>query len=380
MNPQVPKSGRRWIKVVANCVLLLASLLLAAGFAEFGVRVAAPQQLISLRPDLWQPADTVGWLRRPNISAEINTGERTVHLITDSVGFRIGASGRREGIPVLVLGDSFMEALQVEHEQSFAGLLESKASKAVGASVAVRNAGIGGWAPAQYLARAKSLLPREDFRLVIAAIYVGNDAPEIRTDYIAPREAVKRHDFRLPRALTKREFVEATLRPLNDALEVRSELFMMLRNQLDVVRMKTGTSPQAFPPEFLKSEATGERWTIAADICAEINEVAREHGAKTLFVLIPSDFQVEPENFYKQVRGFGIDTATVDLDQPSRRFQEELSRRDLRFVDVLSSFREQQRAGVRLYGKVDKHLGPNGHRVLAEIIAPAVTQLLTSGQ
>jgi hypothetical protein len=370
----------RWKRIVANCVLLGVSLLFAAGAAEVGVRVAAPQQLISLRPDLWQPADTVGWLRRPNISGEINTGERTVQLITDADGFRIGEHGRRTGIPVLVLGDSFMEALQVSHEQSLAGLLESTVSRAIGQPVAMRNAGMGGWSPTQYLARARSVLPHEDYRLVITAIYVGNDAPEERRDYVAPREAAPRHSFRWPRALSKREFVEAALRPLNDALEVRSHLFMMLRNELEVVRMKTGTSPNAFPSEFLKSEANDPRWTIAADICAEISELARQHGAQSLFVLVPSDFQVDPAHFYEQVRGFGIDTATVDLDQPSRRFKEELTRRRLTVIDVLSDFRGRHEAGARLYGEVDKHLSPEGHQALADILSPVVVQMLTSAQ
>src|SRR5687767_14867266 len=105
MTGEVRKSASRWPRIGANVVLLISSLCVAAGLAEVGVRVTAPQQLISLRPDLWQPADTVGWLRRPNVSAHINTGERTVRLITDRDGFRVGEHGRRSGTPVLLLGD-----------------------------------------------------------------------------------------------------------------------------------------------------------------------------------------------------------------------------------------------------------------------------------
>jgi NAD(P)-dependent dehydrogenase (short-subunit alcohol dehydrogenase family) len=376
MTVEVRNSASRWTKIAANGVVLISSLCVAAGLAEVGVRIAAPQQLISLRPDLWQPADTVGWVRRPNVSAEINTGERTVHLITDRDGFRIGQNGRSSGIPVLLLGDSFMEALQVEYEQSFAGLIERSLSTAGGKAIAVRNAGVGGWAPAQYLSHARALFEREKYRLVITALYVGNDAVPLRTDYTAPRRTAERQQFRLPKELSKADFVNATLRPLNDALEIRSHLFVMVRKELETFRMKAGMSPQYFPPEFLKSEATANRWAIAADICTEISELARQHGAQALFVLVPADFQVEPDNFYQHVRAFGIDTATVDLDQPSRRLAEELGKRGLTVVDVLARFRARRQAGEHLYGQVDKHLSPAGHNALAELVTPVAAELL----
>jgi hypothetical protein len=124
---------RRWIRMaVVNGGLFVTSLVLAAGVAEVGVRIAAPQQLILIRPDLWEPADTVGWLRRSNVDARVNTGEGTVRLITDHDGFRVGEERRRTGVPVLLLGDSFMEALQVDHEQSLAGLLDISLSAATG--------------------------------------------------------------------------------------------------------------------------------------------------------------------------------------------------------------------------------------------------------
>jgi hypothetical protein len=377
MTGEVRKSASRWTKIGANIVVLISSLCVGAGLAEVGVRLAAPQQLISLRPDLWQPADTVGWLRRPNVSADINTGERTVRLITDRDGFRVGEHGRSSGIPVLLLGDSFMEALQVDYEQSFAGLIEQSLAKTSRQAVAVHNAGMGGWAPAQYLSHARALLQREDYRLVITALYVGNDAVTKRTDYTPPRKTAERHRFRLPRSLTKTELVNATLLPINDAMEVRSHLFVMLRKQLETFRMKAGMSPNYFPPEFLKSEADSERWAIAADICKEIKELARAHGAQALFVLVPADFQVEPDNFYQHVRAFGIDTATVDLDQPSRRLSDELTARGLVVVDVLPRFRELRRTGEHLYGSVDKHLSPRGHQALTELVTPVAAELMS---
>lgn len=369
------RTSRRSMRAFAF-VLVVGSLIFSTGMAEVAVRIAAPQQLIVLRPDLWEPADTVGWDRRPNVSAEINTGEGAVRLVTDSVGFRIHPNGRRAGIPVLLLGDSFMEALQVEYENSLAGVLDQSLSAAVKKPVAIRNAGINGWAPTQYLAKARALLPHDDYRLIIAAVYVGNDAPPIKVDYFPPRQRVERHSLRLPRNFSAAEFIDSALLPINDFFEVRSHLFVLIRKQLETLRMKSGTSPTYFPNEFLKAEANTPRWDIAADFCEQINALAKQHGIPALFVLIPSDFQVDHEKFMQYVRGFAIDTASVDLDQPSRRLAEELQGRGLHVLDPLQRFRELHTSGRRLYGQVDQHMNAAGHQALAELVTPLAAQLI----
>ena len=107
--------------------LMGGSLVVALVLAELLVRQVAPQQLIIIRPGVWQPADSVGYVFRSNLDTEINTGERTVGLSTDDAGFRVGSNGRADGDRhLLLIGDSFMAALQVSYEQSLAGLMEEE--------------------------------------------------------------------------------------------------------------------------------------------------------------------------------------------------------------------------------------------------------------
>jgi lysophospholipase L1-like esterase len=377
--PLRPRFRQRLRALLPNLALGLGSFVVVLLVAELAVRLLAPQQLIQIRPDVWQPADTVGWLHRPNVNTRINTGERTVHIYTDAEGFRVGAQGRgTEGRRVLILGDSFMEALQVDHEQSFAGLLEARLPAATGAPVAVRNDGVGGFGTSHYLLRARALLPRDDYALVITALFVGNDAQTQRLEYLPPRAPVERFRFRLPRRLAWREVVNATLRPLNDLLEVRSHLFLLFKNRLQTLRMRTGLASRFFPTEFRTSEATSPRWTITADLCREISELASAHGARALFVLIPTEFQVDSTELRQYIRGYGVDPAAIDLDQPNRRLAEELSARGLTVIDPLPDFRAAFAAGVRLYGSVDRHLTPEGHRRLAELALPAAAHALSA--
>jgi hypothetical protein len=269
-----------------------------------------------------------------------------------------------------------MEALQVDYEQSFAGLLQQDLGRAAGAPVAVRNAGIGGWDPNQYLLRAESLLRSEPYNLVIAAIYVGNDVVEKRREYFPPRQREDRSEFRFPRALSKNEFVDAWLRPFNDALEVRSHLFILTRNRLKTLRMKAGLHPLGFSQEYLKQTAQSERWGLTADICKDIAELAAANGAQTLFVLIPDALQVSPQALDAYLTGYNINPADVDLEQPNRRLREELERRGMPVIDVLPAFRAARENGVQLHGTVDAHLTPEGHKILVDQVTPMAAQML----
>jgi len=152
------RAGSR--RAASNLALLLASLVVTLGLGELLTRITAPQQLILKRPDVWQAVDTLGWAHRPNVHTTINTGERTVQFITDADGLRVGARGPiNADTRILLLGDSFIEALQVEYENTVAGLLEARLPHLIGHPVAVRNAGVGDWGPPQYYLRARQYYP-----------------------------------------------------------------------------------------------------------------------------------------------------------------------------------------------------------------------------
>ncbi len=370
---------KRWRDWLLNVLIAGAALLAGLGLGEWLVRWVAPQQLVLKRPDVWQPADSVGWVNRPNLNTTINTGERTVRLFTDQDGFRVGPAGRVEGTQrILLLGDSFMEALQTEYDQSFPGLLEAHLAQRLHGAVAIRNTGVGGWDPPQYLIEARRTLGREHFDLALVAVYLGNDIVPERIERYAPRAPVEVHRLRLPRQLSGREFIDAVLYPVNDFLELRSQLFILLKTRLQALRTRLGLTAEEFPVGLLRQEAGSPRWSVTAGILSDIRDVARAHGVTTLFVLIPAPYQVDSAEFHRSLRGFQIDSAAVDLDQPNRLLATAMRGHHLEVLDVLPAFRKAQQAGSRLYGRVDRHLSSAGHELLARLVEPLVVERLAA--
>lgn len=357
--------------------VLFLSTAAAAALGELLVRFLAPQQLLIKRPDIWMAVDTLGWVHRPDINTTINTGERTVRVVTDSNGFRVGGNARPPGQKrILLLGDSFMEAFQVEYEQSLAGLLEARLPAHIGTSVAVVNTGVGGWDPPQYWLQGRALLQRRAVDLVIVSLYLGNDVVARRNDRYPPRAPIEVHHLRFPRRLSWSELADAVLYPINDYLVVRSQLFVFLKTRLHTLLMRLHLTGVYFPEVLLRREATSPRWNVTADICRDIAALGQRNGVPTLFVLAPSSYQVDPAAFAQFLRGFGIDSGQVDLDQPDRLMREALEQRHLRVVDALPGLRAAQEAGPPLYGSIDNHLSPAGHDALERIIEPEVAALL----
>ena len=127
---------------------------------ELALRIFLPPD--SPRPFEFRiPHPTLGWVLQPNTTYVNQLPEGTVTVTYNSQGWRDleHEVEKPEGVfRILVLGDSFMEALQVEYEESLAGWIERESVSTFGAETAVRNAAVGGWDPPQYLIRARQLL------------------------------------------------------------------------------------------------------------------------------------------------------------------------------------------------------------------------------
>jgi hypothetical protein len=356
-------------------IVIVVSLLLA----EAMVRLVAPRQLVAGRPDVYAPRDSLGWVFRPALETAINTGERTVTLRTDSAGLRVGEAGRTEGAPrVLLIGDSFLAALQVEYEQSIAGLLADRLRLASGTPVTIRNAGVPGWDPPQYLVRARQLLATEPYDAMVVFVYLGNDVVADPRPYIQALEPTPVRRLRLPARVTPDEFIDAWFRPANDALERHSHLFVLLKERLRPVLMRAGLTADYFPVEFMRREAASGRWDTTATLLTALAATAAAHDVPTLFVLLPTPWQMDPRVFAEYLAGFGIDSGSVDLDQPNRLLGDRLAARSLDAIDLLLPLRERSAAGAALFGRVDRHLSPEGNQVIAELLGPEIARRLVA--
>lgn len=351
---------------LASLALLFASIAFSLLAAEGLVRLVAPQSLIQIRPDIWMPAGRVGWRNRPNADTRINTGEREVRWRTDARGYRTGAQAPAPAdINLVALGDSFLAAMQVEDEDTMTRILQEHLAARSGKTVRIWNTGVAGWEPNRYRNELQQILETSKVDGVLVFVFLGNDVGKVVVEDLEPRVPDDRHVLRWPRSLQAGEWVEAIAYPINDFLEVRSHLYVLVRHRLKYLLMRLRLTAYYFPDTMLLSEAASPRWGVTAGILESIAALASARDLRTVFVLIPSSEEADIAEGLATARAFGIPRETFDPDQPHRLLKAEMERRHLVVIDATPALRDAIAAGTPdVYGKVDNHLGKPGHRVV----------------
>lgn len=365
-------------KLAGSAMLFVFGSFTALLLAELAVRVVMPQQLIFLNDRVWMPDSLLGWKHVPNANERVNLGEKTVTFVSDGFGHRQNKQASltsNSDYSVLFLGDSFLEALQVENEDTFPEIIKRTFRERYGRELAVLNTGVGGWSPNQYYLAAREELSRRQFDLAIVCLYVGNDFVSRFDTLLIPRTPVERHSLRAPVSWSLSAWKTAVFYPINDFLETRSHLFILLRNRSQTFLSKVGLTAEYFPPIFQRTYEQAVVWPTTALICTRIEALCRHYGTRVLFVLLPTPYQVHQEVFKDFVRGFNIDESSVDLEQPNRRITAELLGYGIKVLDPLAFLRARASEGESLYGKVDNHFNESGHRAIAEFLLPFIEKL-----
>lgn len=362
------------------CLLTVASLIFSLVMAEALVRVIAPQQLISLRPDIWRPDAKLAHRHFANVTTTVNTGEREVHFLTDEDGYRINANSRSVGghypKAILMIGDSFLEALQVENESTVPQLIARSLEQKTGQPVRVDNAGVGAWNPNHYYLMAQEALQKRRYDLGIVFISIQNDIVGVETETLKPTDPAATHHFKIPESFGWRPLIDAFLYPINDRLETRSHLFVLFRTTARVQLARLGLTADTFPNIFDKNEKDAPMWGITSDICEKIKNGFAAYNTPVFFVFLPPVYQVETDMFQEYVRSFNIASGSIDLELPNRVLKREFEKRGLVFSDPLEFMREKALKGTKMYGRIDRHFSEQGHKAVAECIEPMVESYL----
>ena len=180
--------------ILGKLTLLLFSALLCVLFAELAVRMIAPQKL-----SIWAHTSDGLVVLRANVR-----GHRTRQgklFETNSMGLRgpDHATEKQAGVyRILLMGDSFMEAAQVEWDDSLAKLLERRLANGSKRPVEVITAGVSGWTTDDYLTYFRLYGAKFSPDLILISMTLHNDVYE--------NLAMKHHSFDLGGTIIEKPF------------------------------------------------------------------------------------------------------------------------------------------------------------------------------
>lgn len=377
---KVPRINNRK-RYIFNIFLLSISSLLCLLCAELCIRLFLPQKLITQYSKIWRPDNLYGWRHKENIATIINSGEGDVHFVTDNDGYRINAVNEniennhiKKEYSILFIGDSFLEAIQVENRFTIPQVTKKTLIQYHDVNISVTNAGVGGWDPNHYYLEAQHL-SHERYDLAIIFLYVANDIICKKVQKFSPKQ-IYAHRFKIPKHLTFQEIKYAILYPLNETLECHSHLYVLIKNRTKWLRMKLGLSAYYFPNIFSTKMQSSVCWETTVEVCKSIHDEFSSNGIPCFFVLLPSDYQIDTRIFNSYMKSFKIDATSVDLEQPNKILRRLFESSSLLLVDPLDNMREKAKTGINMYGYIDSHLNADGHKVVAEYIVPIIRTML----
>ncbi|MCX6639154.1 MAG: SGNH/GDSL hydrolase family protein [bacterium] len=367
------------MKTLPKSLLTLAiSFTICLILGEIAVRIVAPQQLINYDVLLYRSDSLFIWRRFENINVIYNNGEGNHHIITDQFGYRINYTKPNPDNPdysILAIGDSFLEAVSVENEETMPVVLAELLTKKFGIKVRATNAGISGWCPNQYYLETKRSLAMNKYDLGLIFIYLSNDFIT-RIDTTAnDNETHTRRDLPLGvkvKRWCRTNLITPIITPIQKFLEGNSHLYTLFKHVCYSFASRIGKTMSYINPEFRISQRTSPRWTVTADLCQLIRNQFDYYHIPVIFVFVPAVWQTNKELFTNFLKFSNTPPDSVDLEQPNKLFGAALKQRSLAFADPLPYMRQLADRKIKLYGQIDRHLDAAGHRAIAEYLLPYV--------
>ena len=354
---------RVWL---VNGLLLIVAMAVGMVLSEVGLRVFYPQPLGVWHHDRYGLA-----LHWPGLVTYLPQFGRSVSFNSAGMRDREHAVERAEGVfRVLVLGDSFMEALQVPFETSFPSLLERELEKRAGRRVEVVNASVSGWGTddeLQYLT-THGMKWRPD--LVLVAMTLHNDV----SDNLRERFHTTKNGALVKTPREADSFLRYGIVQLKGFLATRSHSFQLLMRARRAREMQRETKQLNSHVVELFREAPDGRVARGLELTAFLLErmqvILSTEGSKVTLVLLPLVMQLSEGNFREFARAATGSGRGLEIDGPQRLMTRVADRAGIAVIDLLPGFSEWAAGGRDgLYLEGDGHWNERGHRLGMDIVA-----------
>lgn len=424
-----------WKRTTSLLVLILFYVLLAALVAEGSVRafnLAAP----ATAPGYFWKTNTplTGWALAPNARGRWFNPlyEYDVDVQVNSRGLRspeeVGYAKPGGVYRIIVLGDSYVEALQVPLAASFPQQLGHLLRDA-GLQAEVINAGVSGWGTDQQLLWLREEGVRYQPDLVLLAVYPGNDFMNnhmplehanfggVRKPFFVRQNGalVLRnfpHDKEVARELAQQfeqpaaQFEEAAagdtdadvqsangeppLRKLGIWLHDHLALYRYVEPRIRIVAPRVAlqlarwgliepgqeSSDAAIGSDYIPvtygvyRQLPTPEWEAAFDVSgalfAAVRDAATEMDAHVAAVLITAPEQVDPARWQRILQRYpAMQSEEWSLAQSTRRAEALLSAADIPVLDLLPFLQQATADGATVHLRDDGHWTQAGHGLAA---------------
>jgi hypothetical protein len=396
-----------WKSLILNTSLVFSSLVLAIVLGEIGLRIAKIEHQPPIPADSESLAYTVkdpdrGWSPRPNAKT-VWTGEGEVSEVKmNSFGMRDRERTLEKpanSYRIAVLGDSFMEALQVPLEKTALSIMETQLKTCPilkGKNIEVLNFGVQGYGTAQELMTWRHHAQQFSPDLVILGFYPGNDirnnSRSLEHDHLRPYfvgkngQLVEDLSFRSLNPISPERdyylFSNLDILPYN--LIKNSRILQLVRQaEIEAKRRQLLKDYRETDINFYKEppdQNWQQAWKITEKLIILLRNEVKAQNRDFMVMMVSDSYQVLPDP--KQRQEFMETNQIQDLFYPNKRIESLGKREGFPILPLAELLRkEAEKTGICLHGFENAqvcggHWNIQGNRIAGELMASQVCQRL----
>ncbi len=371
-------------KILGNIAALFFGLIIAFIAGEILARTILPVSTLRSEYD-----PSVGVRRIPNQKAKYVGEDYSNTVIINSAGyhdFQRSTEKPEDAYRIAIIGDSYIEGLQVSREKNFTHLLEQELNnkQTNGKKFEVLNFGVSGFGIPQYYRTMEAEVMKYNPDLIIMAIYSGNDFYnsifEFEKDVYKPYYQINDGSIKY---ISPHPYSNLWLK---DLLK-KSDLFVFIKqiintsrpiqlffSRLGLMTISGGLGSDGIPEEFgVYDPSEPSPWNKAYQTGLEMikksSQLAVENNVQFMVVIVPPSFISENKETDALNQYPELSKKVIDWNYPINQIIQFNKKEKIETLDLLPFFKDDYKTENKSFSWLhDGHWNEYGHQKASEFI------------
>lgn len=366
---------------LADAGLSLGSIIVTLLIVELIVRIFWPQT-----GSFYQSDQTLGARLRPNAKGIATTEGKRVPITINEYGYRGWQYPQQKMANVTriaVLGDSYIEALQMPEDKIATKLLENQLNQDAQKKHEVLAFGVSGYGTTQsyltYQTYAKQFQPDSVVLTITSGNDIRNNVKKFEQEDQKPYFTIENNELVLNQPVLKESLLKKINKlALNSSHLYRLVIFRAMRLPFLQKNLANNNMPTDYNVYRCEYDAEWENaWAITKKILSQFRQEVESSGSQFFVVnltsFLPIHGQSALEELYKQYPA--MKDQCWDLEKPNKILKEFAEQNSIKYLDLLPAFKKDYEQTMQeAHLLVDGHWNEHGHELAASLMKEFLTR------
>lgn len=356
-------SKKREIKI--GTVLLLITIILFFIILEVVIRLFFP-----ISDTIWIGDSIIGHKHIPNKSGIFVISEHISKVKFNSEGFRDidhKIENPNDKYRIAILGDSFVDALEVDFEDSFHQLLQKELNEKYPNKYEIFNFGLYYFSTGQEFLQYQSFVKKYNPDLVVLFVFMNDPYETCLQDDKNPTFYFENNTLK-QRPFTPNNYSNIQIfisKYFKSTVFLRKLYYDFKRNLENNQEKQENDGIPSFTKVFLKNydNQVEECWNLTSYFLRELNQQIKQDKSNLLIFIIPNPVSIYEEDKNKFLSQTNLNESSFDFFKPDIIFEQILEKDNISYVNLRWAIQKQKE---RVYYTEDGHFNIQGHKFVKD--------------